>query len=853
MSRRRLSGLAGILLVWLPAIGCGTGQTPVAAPPAVTPVQIARPEPAAAKDAEPSSPAAGPKAAGHPGPMRITPREFTITADDPGLQLLVTREDDGTSVDLTGVVRWTVTPPELATIEAGGYLRPLGEGKASISAELEGTRAASEGRIEPRHDRPWDFAQDVVPILTRLGCNTGSCHGKADGQNGFHLSLMGYDPEGDYRQVVRDWGQRRITPLDPSQSLFLGKSTGRIPHGGGPRLAANSAEYRTLLEWIRAGAPERRGKSHGALVDVSIEPAAAMLKEPGPQQLRVVAKYADGHLRDVTRQSLFKVNDDSSASVDPQGRGALLRRAEADVIVRYQSHVLSARLGTIVNPDLRFDFASLPRRNVIDEELLKRLASLAVPPSPPARDAAFLRRASLDLTGEQPTPAEIRQFLADKDPEKRPRLIDKLMARPEFVLFWRIKLGDLLQISTARQGNTAYRYHDWVDRCLTKNTPWDVMVRRLLTAVGDPNDIENGGPVNYALDPMEPTEAAEQTAQRFLGIRMRCAQCHDHPFDVWTQDDYYGLAAFFAKVQRGGGMGGMMASKALITVNPRGEVKHLRTGRVVPPRPPGGKAVTVAEKDDPRQALAAWMTSADNPFFARATVNWAWAQLFGKGLVDPPDDMSRSNPPVHPELLDALARHFVARKYDLRALIRTIATSEAYGLASATVPGNEKDTRLFSHHTPRPLTAHQMADALAQATDVPNTFGALGARLAIKINDPSTPSPILDTFGRCSRAATCSPVESAPLSLKQSLFLIGGDLIESKVSNLNGYLASALKLELESEELIENLYLRTVCRPPSPEESSRWSAELKQATSLREAAEDLFWSLLNSREFAFNH
>jgi hypothetical protein len=769
----------------------------------------------------------------------------------------VTRENaDGTTQDITGAVRWAVSPPGLAAVEPGGYLWPVGEGKVSISAgvsEGEEAVAASGGTIEPRQVRPWDFAEDVVPILTRLGCNAGSCHGKAEGQNGFHLSLMGYDPEADYRQVVRDWGQRRITPLHPEDSLFLGKATGRVPHGGGPRLIAGSAEYRTLVDWIKAGAPQRRGKSHGALADVSLEPPFARLNEPGPQQLRVVARYADGHRRDVTRQSLFKVNDDSSASIDPKGRGALLRRGEVDLIVRYQSHVLSARLGTIINPELDFDFARLPRRNVIDEELFKRLASLKVPPSPPARDAVFLRRASLDLTGEQPTPAEVREFLADRDPEKRRKLIDKLMARPEFVLFWRIKLGDLLQISTARQGNTAYRYHDWVDRCLSKNVPWDVMVTKMLTALGDPNDIEDGGPVNYALDALDPTTAAEQTAQRFLGLRMRCAQCHDHPFDVWTQDDYYGLAAFFAKVQRGGGMGGMMGSRTLVTINPKGEVKHLRTGQVAPPRLLGGKAVTVPDKDDPRKGLAQWMTAAENPYFARAAVNWAWAQLFGKGLVDPPDDMSRSNPPVHPELLDALARHFVARKYDFRDLIRTIATSEAYGLSSATVPGNEKDTRLFSHHTPHPLTAHQMADALAQATDVPNTFGQLGARLAIKITDPSTPSPILDTFGRCSRAATCAPVDSAPLSLKQSLFLIGGDIIERKVGDLNGYLASALKLELEPEELIENLYLRTVCRPPSPEESSRWSAELKQATSLREAAEDLFWSLLNSREFAFNH
>ncbi len=297
----------------------------------------------------------------------------------------------------------------------------------------------------------------------------------------------------------------------------------------------------------------------------------------------------------------------------------------------------------------------------------------------------------------------------------------------------------------------------------------------------------------------------------------------------------------------------MMGGKPSISINPKGEVVHLRTKKPAAPKLLDGKAVVLSDKEDPRVALAKWMTSPENPYFARSMANWVWAQLFGKGLVDPPDDMSRANPPVHPELLDALANQFIASKYDLRELISTIATSEAYGLSSGTVKGNEHDSRFFSHHTPRPLTAHQMADALAQATDVPNTYGQLGQRLAIRVTDPATPSAILDTFGRCSRTTGCAPVQTPPLSLRQALLVIGGDVIESKVGSLNGYLASALKLELEPEELIENLYLRTICRRPTPEESSRWSAELKQATSLREAAEDLFWSLLNSREFAFNH
>ncbi len=786
-------------------------------------------------------------------PLRISPEAFTITPDDSGLQLLAAQDDSGSPRDVTSQVEWTVEPPDLAKVEANGYLRPIRDGIVTVRAKLADSVASTKITLEPRSTRPWDFAEDVVPILTRVGCNTGSCHGKADGQNGFHLSLFGYDPAGDFQALARADGQRRISRLVPEESLVLAKASGRVAHGGGPRLLAGSPEYRTVLDWIRDGAPERRGKGHGAIVKLIVDPAAVNLPEPGTRQLRVLAEYADGHRRDVTRMASFKVNDDAAASVTPQGRVAMLRRAETDLIVRYQSHVISTRLATVINPDLKFDFSKLKRRNFIDDELYKRLESLKVPPSPPASDAAFLRRVSLDLIGQQPAPEEIRRFLADTDPEKRIKLVDQLLAKHEFNLFWRIKLGDLLQISSARQNNGAYRYQAWIDRCLSNNKPWNEVVQTLLTALGDPNDIETGGPVNYAMDAVEPNVQAELTAQRFLGLRLRCAQCHDHPFDIWTQDAvlWPGLVLRQGRAHRGRGHDG----------SPHGQAQSERPGRssadqtAGEPRLLDGKAPTIAANEDPRKTLAAWMTSPENPYFARAMANWVWSQLFGKGLVDPPDDMSRANPPIHPELLDALARHFVASKYKLRDLVRTIAVSETYGLSSGTVAGNERDSRLFSHQLARPLTAHQMADALAQATNVPNIYraGEKGGRRSIDLPDPLTASTILDTFGRCSRTETCASTPAPLLSLRQALLLMGGEVIESKVSSLNGYLASALKLELEPEELVENLYYRTVCRPPTAEEVSHWTAELKQAGMKREAAEDLFWALLNSREFAFNH
>jgi len=353
---------------------------------------------------------------------------------------------------------------------------------------------------------------------------------------------------------------------------------------------------------------------------------------------------------------------------------------------------------------------------------------------------------------------------------------------------------------------------------------------------------------------MDPKVAAEQTAQRFLGLRLRCAQCHDHPFDVWTQDDYFGLAAIFARVSRGGPPGaGAMMNRPRVGIDPKGTIEHLRTRKPAEMRLLDHQVVEVEGEDDPRKALADWITRPDNPYFARAAANWVWGQFYGRGIAEPADDLSRANPPVHPELLDALAKHFVEHKYDLRDLIRTIATSESYGVSSSTIPGNEHDTRLFSHHLPRPLTAHQMADALAQVTGAKLRFGVLGVRKAIEIGEPSIASSLLDTFGRCPRVVGCSAIATPALSLRQSLLLIGGDAVDAKVSDLNGYLSNLLIDPIEPGELVELLYMKTLCRPPTAEELSLWSAELKAASSFREAAEDLFWALLNSREFAFNH
>jgi hypothetical protein len=838
MSRRDLFRVAGCLIV-LGIVGCG--KTPVAPDvPSISRVSTVT--------TPPSKPTEE---------ITLSAPLIKLSAEDFGVQILADQilGSNHAKRDVTTSARWIVEPEGIVSVDSG-YVRPLRPGTAKVRAEFGSGIAESSVEVAESTGRDWEMAVDVVPLLTRAGCNAGGCHGRADGQNGFHLSFFGYDPEADHFAITRQDGGRRISPLQPESSLFLLKASGRVPHVGGPRVLPGSPEYQRLLRWISAGSPLSRGKSHGAITGIRVEPAEIRLGEPGVQQLRVVARSADGFERDVTRQAIYKVNDDSSASIDGRGKATLIGRAETDVVVRYGSHVVSRRLSTVINPGLAYDFAGRTRANFIDDELFKRLESLRVPPSPPASDATFLRRLTLDMTGQQPRPEQVREFLADSAPDKRSKLVDRLLKERDFVRFWQIKLGDLLEITSARPefSGTAVLYQSWVGARLTDNTPWDMFVRTLVTAVGDPA-LKEDSAANYALDGFDPKIQAEKTAQRFLGLRMRCAQCHDHPFDVWTQDDYFGLAAIFAKVDRGGGDGsGAMMGRTKVVINPTRTLEHLRTHKPAEPRLLSHQPIKAGPNDDPRKAFADWMTSPENPYFARAMCNWVWAQFFGRGIVDPPDDLSQSNPPVHPELLDALAKHFIAHKYDVRDLIRTIATSEAYRLSSATVTGNESDHRLFSHQIPRPLTAHQMADALAQVTDVVNRYGVrpAGTR-AIDVFDPSTPSTILETFGRCTRQNGCASVQTPSLSLRQSLLLIGGDVIEGKVSHLNGYLANMLELKPSAEEVIENLYFRTLCRPPTSEELSHWSAELKGAATLREAAEDLFWALLNSREFAFNH
>jgi hypothetical protein len=804
--------------------------------------------------------------------MGIAPEDMELTGPGDGGQLIVTRAThDGVAEDLTRGCRFEITPPDAGEVSAAGFFVANKPGTVRVRATYEGVDAQTTISVGSQPPPVTDFALDIAPILTKAGCNSGSCHGAAQGKGGLALSLFGYDPESDYRTLTRGLEGRRIDPFVPESSLLLLKPSLTIPHGGGARLPPDSADYARLRDWIAAETPWR-DESRGLLDRIAVEPADQFLAAaPAEQQLRVIAEYADGTRRDVTRQSLFVSNDPAAVSVGKRGLARLLRRGQADVVVRYANRITTTRLAAPFN-DAKFDYAGVPRRNFIDERVVERLAAMRLPASPRASDAEFLRRVYFDLVGHMPGPAlrvddsEIREFLNDTDPDKRHKLIDRLLRHPDFVTFWSLKFGDLLQITTATMGSAANSYQIWLTNQLKpdkdgKSASYADVVRTLLLAKGSLKPGRLVAPATYFAAPIEPGEVAEQVARRFMGIRLRCARCHDHPLDVWTQDDYYGLASFFGRL-RIETDGPFAQQVKLVDEN---AVKHLRTGETPRPKYLGGPQAEPPEDGDPRQLVVDWLLDAENPRFARMAANWVWAHLMGRGLVEPVDDLRETNPPTNPALLDDLARSFRESGYDLRAMIRTICQSEAYQRTSASAPGNEADEQFCSHAAIKLLTAHQMADAIAQVLQVPNGYGANQAKdkRAIEISDPNVNDYLLDILGRCDRSGGCEVGAMArPASLKLALHLIIGDTINHKFprrdSLVNQMAAAAREADPADRAKvrtvqIESIYLRTYCRPPTDAETQFWIETLAGYDEPAEALEDMVWAVLNSREFTFNH
>jgi hypothetical protein len=701
------------------------------------------------------------------------------------------------------------------------------------------------------------FLRDVAPILNKVGCTSGPCHGAAKGKAGFKLSLRGYDPDFDYQALLYDLGGRRFNRADPGRSLMLAKPTQEVPHGGGMRIEPGSAYYQTIYRWIAQGVPFG-DPSKDKVERIEMEPAQIEMAQPGlTRQIKVVAHYLDGGVRDVTKEAVIASNipDTADVSADAVVKGA--RIGEATMLVRYEGKFGTVPV-TVLNPKSGFVWKQLTQNNFIDQLNDAKLKRLKIQPSAEVDDATFLRRVSEDLTGQLPTPAEVKAFVADPTPmrAKRAKMIDDLMARPAFVDHWTLKWGDLLQVNRKYLGDKgAWEFRDWIHESVARNKPYDQFVRELLTSRGSSDE---SPAANYFRVTRDPKPTMEKTTQVFLGVRMVCTQCHDHPFERWTQNQYYEMTSFFSTV----GLRPGFESGEEIVFDKRDDfdVHHPKDDRVMKPKflvaatTASLAPVPLPDGANRRQALADWITSKENPFFAKSMANRVWSYFLGKGIIDPVDDIRASNPPVNEELLNALTKDFKDHNYDLKRLIRTIVSSRTYQAGIETNEWNQSDQVNFSHAVPRRLNAEQLMDAVTQATGVRPDFPEVPAdTTAEEFPDPHVGKDgFLDLFGRPLRESACECERKTDLSLPQALNLINGKTISDAVADQNGTIAKSLMAGATDKDLVEELYLRTLSRKPTAAELDGGLTYLRGGRQLAARAQDLLWALLNSKAFLYN-
>ena len=791
-----------------------------------------------------------------PGDLTISPREVALNGQAARQRLIVSGTVGGRRVDLTRQARFHCDESGIVTVEADGSVSARGDGDAQVVATVGGSAVAVPVRVrgmdEPRHVT---FELDVLPILTRAGCNAGACHGKARGQNGFPMSLLGFDPEFDLDAITREGRGRRVFPANPGQSLLLLKGSAQLPHGGGRRLEVGGGAYETIRLWIEQGMPRSPADSP-RIERVTIEPAERTMGGDAQQQLIVTAHYSDGKTGDVTHLAAFQSNESAVAAVSPDGlvkTGSI--PGEAAVSARFCGLFATCDVAIPLPGDVPVDsYTRLPRSNFIDGHVWSKLQRLGIVPSGPAEDATFLRRASLDAIGRLPSPEETRAFLEDSEGDKRARLVGRLLERPEYADHWANKWLDLIRPNPFRVGRKAvWNLDAWVRDAFRTNKPYDQFIREIVAARGS---TFRDGAVTIFRDRREPEEAATLVSQLFLGIRLECARCHQHPFESWSQADFYGFAAYFARIGRKGtGISPPISgSEEMLFTAKSGEVKHPLTGLVVPPKPLFGKAPTPEDPEaDPREVLARWMTSPENPYFAQVIVNRVWAEIMVRGLVEPVDDLRATNPPSNGPLLLALAEDFRRHGHDLKHLIRTIMTSSAYGLTSETVERNVSDTRHHSRHYRQRLRAEVLLDALVDITGVDESFEGMPPRSrAAAVWTHRTPSLSLDTFGRPdpNQDPPCERISDT--SVVQALHLMNAPNLHAKLASETGRVAALAGGDKSPREIVDELYLLAYCRFPTEEERSV-GVDLfnPSAGGRRQAVEDLLWALINSAEFVF--
>ncbi len=700
---------------------------------------------------------------------------------------------------------------------------------------------------------PVTFLRDVAPILNKVSCTSGPCHGAAKGKNGFKLSLRGYDPQFDYEALLYDLSGRRFNRAEPGRSLMLAKPTQQVPHGGGLRFEKDSSYYKTIYEWIKQGVPYG-DPAKDNVVALDVQPKDVAMPKPGEiAEVKVVARFGDGQTRDVTKEATVESNTPDVAKVDPASKVSGERVGEATLLVRYQGKYATVPV-TILNPKPGFAWKPLPQNNYIDQLIDAKLQKLRIQPSPATDDAAFLRRVSLDLTGQLPSPDDVRAFLADPAATKlkRAKKIDQLIASSAFTDQWTVKWGDLLQSSRKFLGEKGtYAFREWIRESIAANKPYDKLVRELLTSHGSTYD---DPAANFFRATRDPKATMEKTTQVFLGVRMVCAQCHDHPFERWTQNQYFQMAAFFSAV--GLRPGYEIGEEIIYDQREDYEMKHPKDSRVVAPEFLIASTAPVKIPSDQRRrdALATWLVSKENPFFAKAIANRVWSYFFGRGIIDPVDDIRASNPAVNPALLDALTKDLTDHGFDLQHLMRTIVNSRSYQASFSTNEWNEKDADNFSHAIPRRLTAEQLMDAVASAAGArPDLPEVPEDTKASQVPDPHVGKDgFLDLFGRPSRESSCECERRADLSLPQALNLINGKTISDAVADPKGRVTTSVLAGKSDAAIIEDLYLSTLSRFPTKTEAANGIKYLAGGSKATRA-QDLLWALLNSKGFLYSY
>lgn len=798
--------------------------------------------------------------------LEIHPPAVTLNGPGASQRVIVLQKRGGEFVgDVTGDVELISANTKVVRVD-GGVLHAVGDGEAVITTERDNVHAILKVKVQgSKQPHETSFVNHVVPILTRLGCNSGACHGALAGKGGLKLSLRGYDPEADHFVLTRQANARRVNRQEPSRSLLLLKPTLAQPHGGGMKLDVKSPEFNVLANWIATGAPGISAKD-ARLTRIETFPPSAVLKPKDSLQVIVRAWYSDGHSEDITRLAKYSSTEDLVAGVDDFGAVKVIGHGEAAIVVLFGNQVGLVRVTSPYANDIPSKvFATSPRNNFIDELVLRKLEAIKLPPSPQCSDHEFIRRAYLDAIGVLPTPDEVRQFTADERADRRARLIDSLLERPTYVDYWSYKWADLLLVSSRKLSQPAVRsFAHFVRQSVAANVPWDQFAREILNARG--SNLRHGQ-VNYFLLHKDITDLTESTAVTFMGMSITCCRCHNHPMEKWTQDQYWSMANLFSQVaiKNGDRVGEFSVQSAGF-----GDILHPRRGIAMPATPLDGKPIPAGK--DRREYFADWLTAPDNPYFAKALVNRVWRNFMGRALVEAEDDLRQTNPASNEELLDALARDFVKNKYDTKKLVRTIMLSAAYQRSAAAVAGNQADDRFYSRYIVRRLPAEVVLDAYSDITKIATEFGKvavgssggtaatpdypLGTR-ALQLPDTQLVSQFLDAFGRPERGQTCACERQQESSVTQALHLNNGQTLNDKLRNKKSRVEEWVTEKIGDDDAIRRVYLLALSRTPTEAELGRFRKLLKESATdpqvtRREAIEDLFWSVLTSREFLFN-